>query len=334
VAESLDIVNDFDAWAAVSAKLLGRSKGDTEHLLLSLGVAATWPTAEAFWSRTIARDLMTHQLERIRRYADKCAQELERRRKGRSNERMEITEIASAGAIGQAYADFRALGATPRAAAAESVTTARTAPVSVPLRGFPTSEEEARRSPLRGVPDASQRGESMGETVDGGSSYTARMESRAFANVASATLASPGVTMASAGIVVPVRSSPAAPPVVVGAPTPPPAVLAAVALTAAQEFADDAMETQLDGPAGYVRKAWRAADEMLEWPLDKWAALCAELAERPDGTKEIYERHGLMHDESRRHVHGRWEERLQRDPLLAARYHTLLDQERMRLRSR
>ncbi len=114
MANELDVVNDFDAWAAVSAKLLQRTPAEVEHLLGSLGVAGAWPAANDQWSRTLAHDLMKNQMERPRRYAEKCHQELERRKSGVTpSDRMEITEMNSLGPPRTSYQDFRQLASTP-----------------------------------------------------------------------------------------------------------------------------------------------------------------------------------------------------------------------------
>ena len=111
--EPLDVTNDFDAWAAVSAKLMQRTPAEVEYLLASLGVAAAWPAANDAWSRTLAHDLMKNQLERARRYAEKCHQELDRRRNGVVADRMEITELNGIRPPQASYGDFRELAISP-----------------------------------------------------------------------------------------------------------------------------------------------------------------------------------------------------------------------------
>jgi hypothetical protein len=68
-----DVVNDFDAWASVSAELHGLSAAEAERLLADLTVAEVWETADAAWSKAMAIDIADMRLERIHAYAAVCA---------------------------------------------------------------------------------------------------------------------------------------------------------------------------------------------------------------------------------------------------------------------
>ncbi len=91
----LDVLNDFDAWAVVSARIAGRTEQEVAFLLSELGVAHAWVDAEARWSRVLGRELSLGELEHATRYTVRCASEFERRRAGaRKSARPEVTRVA------------------------------------------------------------------------------------------------------------------------------------------------------------------------------------------------------------------------------------------------
>ncbi|MSP25915.1 MAG: hypothetical protein EXR75_12295 [Myxococcales bacterium] len=90
----LGVLDDFDGWAAVSAKLAGRTAQEAEFLLAQFGLGQSWPAADAHWSRELGNDLLALKLERATRYAERCARELERRRAGRAESAdVELTSL-------------------------------------------------------------------------------------------------------------------------------------------------------------------------------------------------------------------------------------------------
>jgi hypothetical protein len=68
-----DVVNDFDAWASVSAELHGLSEQEAQRLLAGLGVSEVWETADAAWSKAMSIDIADMRLDRIHAYAAVCA---------------------------------------------------------------------------------------------------------------------------------------------------------------------------------------------------------------------------------------------------------------------
>jgi hypothetical protein len=81
-----DVVNDFEAWAAVSTCLQGLRDDQSEQLIDQLGIADVWDTADAAWSKALAEELLDMKLDRITRYAEICARSLGARRRGNGPE--------------------------------------------------------------------------------------------------------------------------------------------------------------------------------------------------------------------------------------------------------
>ncbi len=73
-----DVVNDFEAWATVSSRLVSKSDDARAELLAELGVAEVWRNANLAWTRAIASDILEMRLDRARRYAEICARVLDR----------------------------------------------------------------------------------------------------------------------------------------------------------------------------------------------------------------------------------------------------------------
>jgi hypothetical protein len=75
-----DVVNDFEAWAIVCARLHGM--GDAEHRAVvgALGVAEQWRNAEANWAGAIVADIAELRLKRVEILARAYARELAARR--------------------------------------------------------------------------------------------------------------------------------------------------------------------------------------------------------------------------------------------------------------
>jgi len=71
-----DVVNEFEAWAAVSAKLIGKSDDERQRLLAEWELTRVWHNANDAWARALASDIVDMRLERPQRYAEICAQVL------------------------------------------------------------------------------------------------------------------------------------------------------------------------------------------------------------------------------------------------------------------
>lgn len=78
-----DVVNDFESWARLSARLQGRDDDQAEALLHQLGVASVWENADATWAKTLASELTEMRMTRVRRYAEIVAEELASRARER-----------------------------------------------------------------------------------------------------------------------------------------------------------------------------------------------------------------------------------------------------------
>ena len=76
-----DVEHDFEAWAAVSARLLKRSADERAAVLTDLALASVWAGADAHWRRCIADDVAADRDERPARYSAVCAEEMLRRRR-------------------------------------------------------------------------------------------------------------------------------------------------------------------------------------------------------------------------------------------------------------
>ncbi len=69
-----DVVNDFEAWARVSAELADRGEDERPQFLHALGLSAVWRNANAAWGRAIASDIVEMRMDRAQRYAEICAE--------------------------------------------------------------------------------------------------------------------------------------------------------------------------------------------------------------------------------------------------------------------
>jgi hypothetical protein len=69
----------FDAWAAISVKLLRRSIAERAAVLCEAKVDDTWRDFDAHWSGVLLEDLRAGRSERVDRYVQLCAEELGRR---------------------------------------------------------------------------------------------------------------------------------------------------------------------------------------------------------------------------------------------------------------
>ena len=74
-----DLVNDFESWARLAARLQGRDEAQADALLQRLGVASVWDNADATWAKTLANEMIEMRLSRVRRYAEIVAEELAER---------------------------------------------------------------------------------------------------------------------------------------------------------------------------------------------------------------------------------------------------------------
>jgi hypothetical protein len=68
-----DVVNDFDAWARVSVRLLGKTDDERDELLCALGIDKVWGNADSAWAKALAEEILEARLDRLRRYAAACA---------------------------------------------------------------------------------------------------------------------------------------------------------------------------------------------------------------------------------------------------------------------
>jgi hypothetical protein len=76
-----------------------------------------------------------------------------------------------------------------------------------------------------------------------------------------------------------------------------------------------------------------AAEEAIEWPVEKYAWLCAELAEDPERAADVWSSHGLD-EEARELVRDAWDKRLERDGRLREQHRTLVERFRKMLSAR
>jgi hypothetical protein len=76
-----------------------------------------------------------------------------------------------------------------------------------------------------------------------------------------------------------------------------------------------------------------AAEEAIEWPVEKYAWLCAELAEDPERAADVWSSHGLE-EEARAVVRDAWDKRLERDGRLREQHRTLVERFRKMLGAR
>ena len=89
---------DFDAWAAVAARMLRLDLEGRAAVLEELEIESpVWDDAEAYWARALAAELASGSFARAQRYAALCCQELAARKAG-SSER-EIVADATVDAV-------------------------------------------------------------------------------------------------------------------------------------------------------------------------------------------------------------------------------------------
>jgi hypothetical protein len=80
MGETPDVANDFDAWAHVAALVRQRSVEERVTLLRDLGIDhATWRELNEDWARLLNEDIAAGRMDRPRRYAQICRDELARR---------------------------------------------------------------------------------------------------------------------------------------------------------------------------------------------------------------------------------------------------------------
>lgn len=80
-----DVVNDFESWAKLSARLRGRDEAEADALLRRLGVLDVWDNADATWAKTLASEMIEMRMARVRRYAEIVAEELRERARERAS---------------------------------------------------------------------------------------------------------------------------------------------------------------------------------------------------------------------------------------------------------
>ena len=77
-----EIPLDFEAWAELSARMLGRTLDEQLDMLKELDVrSADWTRSDQHYAGALAADLAEGRMERAERYAGKCVAELERRKR-------------------------------------------------------------------------------------------------------------------------------------------------------------------------------------------------------------------------------------------------------------
>jgi len=70
----VDILEDFAAWANVSARLRGQNAAARIAVLDSLGIAETWERAQARWCATLLDEMAVGDFERVFQYHQACAE--------------------------------------------------------------------------------------------------------------------------------------------------------------------------------------------------------------------------------------------------------------------
>src|SRR4051812_50189228 len=77
----LDLPLDFDAWAALSARLLEQNEEARLDILAAAELhASDFSRCDEHWSMQIVHDLVAGRMERAQRYGAVCAAELKRRK--------------------------------------------------------------------------------------------------------------------------------------------------------------------------------------------------------------------------------------------------------------
>ncbi len=77
-----DVVNDFETWARVSARLLKRKPKERKQILAELELEFIWPDANERWSAVLAQEVVDERDRRTKQYGAICAEEMKRRRSG------------------------------------------------------------------------------------------------------------------------------------------------------------------------------------------------------------------------------------------------------------
>jgi hypothetical protein len=72
-----ELMDDFDSWARISAQMLRRPVADRANLLQDRGVVDDWPEADAHWYEVLVEDIEAGRLERVKVYAELCAEALQ-----------------------------------------------------------------------------------------------------------------------------------------------------------------------------------------------------------------------------------------------------------------
>ncbi len=70
------LMNDFNSWARISARMLRRPVADRVILLRDRGLVDDWSEADAHWYDVLVEDIEAGRLERVEVYAELCAEAL------------------------------------------------------------------------------------------------------------------------------------------------------------------------------------------------------------------------------------------------------------------
>jgi hypothetical protein len=88
-----EIPLDFEAWAELSARMLGRTLDEQLDTLEELDVrSADWTRSDQHYASALVADLAEGRMERAERYAGKCVAELERRKRAPQQPEPEAAE--------------------------------------------------------------------------------------------------------------------------------------------------------------------------------------------------------------------------------------------------
>ncbi len=246
--EPPDVVNDFDVWAMVSARLLKRSAQEKQTILEQLLLDRAWDEANDHWLEVLAQDLVADRKDRIHRYHQLCSEELEKRPE---------TLVSRTGDETQQDEDFRTelLHRIPQAVRDSEI------------RGGSENDPPPPTVPLpKAVSEKAQA--LLGPNKD----FVARLA--------------------------PADIQPKVP-------------------TSEQQI------TTNKG-LGDATDAIRAAKSALQWPVEKYAKLCAELQLSPKRKTLIAATYGLRGQALIDYVHEGWHERLDKEEELRAEYKKLV----------
>jgi hypothetical protein len=81
---SLNVAEDFEAWASLAARLRVATVQERRTLLGELGLEATWEAIHEGWARALNEEIAAGRLERPERYLALCATEASAARRGAS----------------------------------------------------------------------------------------------------------------------------------------------------------------------------------------------------------------------------------------------------------